>query len=282
MNILESKPIKYDWSFTVAILLFAIVLTWWGSFFFIQADESSMLQMKGIWGACYQIAALWGGIWGLMVAKSWGGRRSLMGRAIGAFAIGLLLQNFGQSVFSYYNLVLQVELPYPSLADIGYFGSIPFYIYGTLMLAKASGIKISLKSFSGKIQAVLLPLAMLTSSYYFFLKGYEFDWSAPLQVFLDFGYPLGQAVYVSCALLAYFLSTKTLGGAMKNKVLLILFALLIQYFADYNFLFQASAGTWNVSGYGDILYLTAYFLMAIGLIQLKPKLIHTTGIKPKK
>jgi hypothetical protein len=93
-------------------------------------------------------------------------------------------------------------------------------------------------------------------------------------VFLDFGYPLGQAIYVSLALLTYLLSTKTLGGIMKNKVLLILFALAVQYAADYNFLYQAYAETWSVSGYGDVIYLFAYFLMAVGLLQLKATFIH--------
>ena len=93
-------------------------------------------------------------------------------------------------------------------------------------------------------------------------------------MFLDFGYPLGQALYVSLALLTYLLSTKTLGGIMKNKVLLILFALAVQYAADYNFLSQAYAETWRNGGYGDAIYLLAYFLMALGLIQLKQSFIH--------
>ena len=46
-----------------------------------------------------------------------------------------------------------------------------------------------------------------------------------------------------------------------------------QYLADYNFLFQNSRGTWYNGGYGDYLYLLAYFLMSIGIIQLKT--IHT-------
>jgi hypothetical protein len=205
-----------------------------------------------------------------------------MGRAILAFAIGLLLQTFGQTVFSFYNLVSQVEIPYPSLADLGFFGSIPLYVYGTLMLAKASGVNVSLKTFSSKIQAIVIPLVLLGFSYSLFLRGYEFDWSSPLRVFLDFGYPLGQAFYVSLALLAYLLTKKTLGGIMKNKVLFILIALVVQYVADYNFLTQAYAGTWQNGGYGDLIYLTAYLFMAIGLIQLKPEFIRPTATEPDK
>lgn len=267
------EGLKRDWSSKVAIGLFVILLGWW---FVLQAmngtGESGHREL--IWGASYQAVALWGGIWGLIIANAWGGARSVMGKSILAFALGLLLQNFGQTVFSYYNLVAQVEVPYPSLADVGFFGSIPFYIYGTIMLAKASGVSISMKSVASKLQAVIIPLVVLLLSYYFFLQGYEFDGSSPLKVFLDFGYPLGQALYVSLALLAYLLSTKTLGGIMKNKVLLILLALIVQYAADYNFLSQVLAETWRNGGYGDAIYLLAYFLLALGLIQLKAEHIH--------
>ncbi len=268
----KTTPQETDWASIVAGLLFVGLLLWW-MVNTSMGNSDAALVAKGQWGASYQAVALWGGIWGLVISKSWGGLRSVMGRAIGALAAGLLFQVLGQSVFSYYNLFAGVEMPYPSLADLGYFGSIPLYTYGILMLAKASGIKLSLKSFVGQIQYTIIPIAVLGLSYYNFLVGYEFDWSAPLKTFLDFGYPLGQAFYVSVALLAYLLSRKTLGGIMKTKVLFILAALAVQYLADYNFLYQATNGTWGVSGYGDLVYLTAYFLMALGLIQLRMHLI---------
>lgn len=272
------EELKHDWSAKIAVLLFVVLFGWWVVLQILNGSGESG-QPELIWGASYQAVALWGGIWGLIIAKSWGGTKSVMGRAIMAFSIGLLLENVGQTVFSYYNLFANVEVPYPSLADLGFFGSIPFYIYGAAMLGKASGITVSLKSFYNKLQAAIVPLAMLGISYYFFLRDYEFDWSAPLKVFLDFGYPLGQATYVSFAFLVYLLSKKTLGGVMKNRVLFILIALIIQYTADYNFLSQASAGTWRNGGYGDAIYMLAYFLMAIGLIQLKPQFIKTRSGK---
>ncbi len=267
----DISELKHDWSAKTAVFLFSGLFLWW----MILTAANGTDEAKGLWGAAYQVVALWGGVWGLLIAKTWGGMKSIMGRAITAFSIGLLLQVFGQSVFSFYNLVASVEMPYPSLADVGFFGSIPFYAYGIFNLARASGIKISLKSASNKLQAVIIPLVILGLSYLYFLKGYEFDWSAPIRVFLDFGYPLGQAFYVAMALLTYLLSKKTLGGIMKNKVLFILLALAIQYLADYNFLYQAYAGTWGVSAYGDVIYLVAYFLMALGLIQLKSDFIKT-------
>lgn len=259
-----------SWQIQVAFFLFLVMLIWWVGLHALNASDFA----KMIWGASYQAVAIWGAIWGLIIAKTWGGVRSVMGRAILAFSVGLLLQDFGQTAFFYYNMFGNVDIPYPSIADLGYFGSIPFYIYGAVMLAQASGAKMSLKSLAGQLIALVVPLAMLAASYLLFLKNYTFDWSEPMRVLLDFGYPFGQAIYVSFAILAFLLTQKTLGGIMKHRVLFILLALVVQYIADGNFLFQAATETWTASGYGDLLYLLAYLFMAIGLLKLNTHAVH--------
>lgn len=258
----------------IVILLLLILAGWW---LFLQGIQEEEPQLRDLlWAASYQLVAILGGIWGISISRSWGGLRSVMGRAIFALALGLLLQAFGQSTFSFYNLILQVEVPYPSIADVGYFGSIPVYVYGIFLLAKASGIKVSLRSFVNQIQAILIPAIMLGLSYFFFLRDYEFDWSSPLRVFLDFGYPFGQAIYVSIAILTFILSRKVLGGIMRSKIFFILLALVAQYVADYNFLYQVANETWRNGGYGDLLYLLSYIFMALGLLQLKIKAIQSS------
>lgn len=214
----------------------------------------------------YGVLALIGGIAGIGIARAWGGFKSLTGKALMFFSLGLLAQALGQAVYSVYFFWLGEEVPYPSLGDIGYFGSVLLYIYGIYCLAKVSGARISLKTFSNKIIALLIPAVLLVSSYYIFLKDYEVDWSSPLTVLLDFGYPLGQAVYIAIAVLAFLLSRKILGGIMRGRVLLLLFALLVQYIADFVFLYQASHETWVAGGSDDFIYLLAYFSMAMALL----------------
>lgn len=250
----------------LSLILFAFLSVWWVYVAFVLKNESTQANL--FWGASYQLMAVFGVICGLIISKSWGGFKSVMGRTIISFCIGLMLQVFGQTVFSYYNLILMVDIPYPSLADAGYFLSIPFYSYAAILLARTAGAGLSLKSIHKKAQMLIIPLLALIISYFIFLKDYVFDWSNPLLVFLDFGYPLGQAFYVSLALLAFVLSKELLGGMMKHKVLTVLFALAVQYIADYNFLLQAHNGTWTNGGYGDYLYLVSYFMMSLALINL--------------
>lgn len=255
----------------IALLLF-LLLSLWFLINPIFIPTSYKIRFFGDFPSIYGMVALWGAICGIVISRKWGGTKSLMGRAILVFALGLLAQEFGQMVYAYFSFYKQIDVPYPSLGDLGYFGSIPLYIYGTVLLAQASGINISLKNFKAQLQAVLIPLALLIFSYYFFLKGYEFDWSNPLKIFLDFGYPFGQATYISLVLLTYLLSRNVLGGMMKNKVLFILFALLVQYLADFTFLYQSSRATWQVGGINDYMYLVAYFLMTLGLLQFNTAL----------
>lgn len=264
------ETLKKEWQAQVAIILLIILTCWWVILLLSGVKETSQ---NYLFGATYGLMAVWGGAWGVINARKWGFIKSIMGRAVLVLSLGLLFEEFGQLVFSYYNLFANVIVPYPSLADLGFFGIIPLYSYGAFLLAKASGIKVSLRSFKNKIQAFLIPLAMLSVGYFLFLSDYVVDLSNPLKTFLDFAYPLGDAIYISITILAYSLSRKLLGGIMRSKILFLLFAFVLQFIADFNFLFQSSRGTWLNAGYGDYLYLVAYFAMTLGLLQLNTVLV---------
>lgn len=259
--------IKKDIFVQASFVFFVLITVWWIFLFLSGAKESSA---NYFFGATYGFICIWGGLIGLLfVAPKWGGFESVIGRAISVLSLGLLMQEFGQLVFSYYNIFLQIPVPYPSIADIGFFGTIPFYIYGIYLIAKMSGAKFSLKKMKNQFLALLIPVVMLLITYAIFLRDYEFDFSDPLKIFLDFGYPFGEAIYISIAILAYGLTRNLLGGLMRGKILLIIVAFVLQYIAEFNFLWQSYNQTWLNGGYGDYLYFLAYFTMAIGIIQLK-------------
>lgn len=252
---------KLAW-FTVG---FFIVLSIWWVFIFLGGTKDN--PVNHIFGFIYGGFSLWGGILGLLCSRRWGGFKSYIGRAILFLSFGLLFQAFGQYSFWYINYFLKIEVPYPGIPDIGYFGTIPFYIYAAYLLAKSSGAKISLRSFRNQLQAVFIPLIMLTVAYTLFLRNYEFNWNDPLIIFLDFGYPMGQAIYISIAILTYSLSRKLLGGIMKFPILFLIFAFFAQFLADYIFIYFHNL--YFPASFIDYFYLLAYFIMSLGLIQLK-------------
>lgn len=260
---------KKDWKSPVVIILFIVLSIWWLFNNFVTGNENVSYDGFFDFGEFYGYVAILGAVWGVRIANKWGGFKSVMGKAMMMFSFGLLAQEFGQLSYAWYNDIYKVPGPYPSLGDVGYFGSILLYISGVLFLAQASGVKIKLQTFGSRLRAVVIPVALLAVSYFMFLKGYEFEWSQPLKIFLDFGYPFGQAIYISLAILTYLLTRGVLGGLMKSKILFILFALSVQFMSDYTFLYQSSRGIWQVGGLNDYMYLVAYFVMTLALLQFE-------------
>lgn len=263
---------KKDRKIQITFLLFVLFAVWRAILFMMPSVEG-FNPWSFAWGASYQVIAIWGAVIGFIVAKSWGGWKSTFGRMVSLFSIGLLFQSLGQALSSFY-VFKTGDVPYPGWGDIGFFGSIIFYIFGVFLLAKVSGVKASIKSFRNKIQAVLIPVIMVGASYFIFLKGYQYDWSNPVQTFLDFGYPVYQAIYVAIAVLTLILSREYLGGMMKKPIMFFLGALIMQYLSDFVFLYQASRNLYIPEGVNDCMYFVSYFLMAIALIY--------TGITFKK
>ncbi len=258
---------KGKWIYFIPIAIFLFFSTWW--IYLRKFDIDSVRNDRQLWGAAYQILAFYGGIVGTFISYKWGGHKSLLGRVILAFSIGLFLQCFGQTYSSYYVYHYNVESPsYPGIGDIGFMGSVVAYIYGAIALSKISGVGVTLKKIKNKVWAFLIPLLILAGSYFFFLQGYEFDFSQKIKTILDLGYPFGQAFYVSMAILALIMSRNVLGGVMKKPMLFLIFALLFQYFADFFFLYEANAGIWYVGNINDYLYCASYFVMTLSLIQI--------------
>lgn len=268
------ESIKKQWQSQVALIIFTVFTLWWISFQFTQFRSNYSIEL---FGSTYAILAAWGAIWGIAISKKWGFLNSVMGKAILFFSLGLLAQVLGQIAYTIYIYYLHIPIPYPSWGDLWYFVSIPLYILGTYFLANASGVKVSLTSFTKKFQAILIPVVMLGVGYLLFLQGYSFDWSTPLVIFLDFGYPLGQAIYVSLAILTFLLTRGILGGIMHYRVLFIIFALVAQFLSDYVFLYQISRNTWHVGGINEWMYLLSYLLMSLALFQLDSVLQKLRG-----
>lgn len=247
----------------ILFIYYIALLIWW-VYIFLTGQRDGFQNY--LFGVAYAIIAIIGGLNGIFVSRHWGAWRSTMGRGIVFLSAGLLAFAFGQLTWSYYNIVLQVEVPYPSVADMGYVGTIPLYFLGMMFFSKAAGARFALRTWTGKLQTILIPLIVLLFSYWIFLRDYEFDFGRPVKIFIDFGYPLGQALTISIGILAFTLSRNFLGGLMKSKIRLLIFALAFQYLTDFSFLFQASRGEYFNGGFIDLMYATSFLIMSLSLI----------------
>src|SRR3989344_3781023 len=116
------KKFKKQPLLLISLSLFTGLTIWWIYINFLFKDVTG--DDKQLFAASYQILALFGAITGFWMAKLWGGYKSLLGKALAFFSLGLLLQSFGQSAYSYYIYFEKIEVPYPSIGDICFFGSV--------------------------------------------------------------------------------------------------------------------------------------------------------------
>ncbi len=265
----------------VTTLILAGFIVWWISFQSVVAKQGSSVNW---FENTYGLMALIGAAVGVIAIKKWGGLRTVLGKALLFFTLGLFLQEAGQLISSYYTQVDKVALPYPSWGDAAYFSSVLFYLVAALFLLRVVGAKFSFKkSYIYKFIAIALPIVLLVGSYLFLLHGHKYDTSKPLTVFLDAGYPIVDASYISVALVAFLLSKRLLGGIMKSGILLVLLALFIQYVADFTFIYQNYRTTTYVPGkYDDLFYLLAYFVMTTAMIRFLAiyNVLHAKTLKP--
>ncbi len=238
-------------------------IIWWISFQPVLAKQGISVQW---YSATYGIMALIGAIIGLSVARKWGGFKTVLGKALMFFSIGLLAQEAGQLILAYYIYVSKIQIPYPSWGDVAYFTSMLSYLCGAIFLIKAVGIRFSLRNNKYKVVALMVPVILFAVSFAILLYRHEYDWHHPLTVFLDLGYPLGDATYISLGIIAFLLSRKMLGGVMRGAIVVLIIALSIQYIADFSFIYQNSRETYLSGGWVDLVYLISYFAMTTTMV----------------
>lgn len=256
-------------------LIFLVLSIWWG---FIYSNNYIDTIHNNLYTVTYPILSLLGSILGALSAIKWGGYKSYIGKSIIFLSLGLFSQFFGQFVYAYYIYILDTEA-FPSVGDIGYFGSIVFYFFGAIYLGLAMGIGRQLKEFKNIFLIILVALVSFSIVYGFFLRNYIFDKSELLTSILNYAYPIGQSIYLALTVSILLLSFNYAKGLMRFPVLVLLFALTTQFFADFMFLFQTNNDSWYVGGVNDFIYSISYFLMGAGLLYIERALVK---LKSKK
>ena len=251
--------------FKLVTILFLVYTVWWISIF--TGGQTEGLE-NDWWANIMVIFPLFGGMAGIFYSKLWGGLKSALGNTIFMFSLGLLAQFVGTGLYFYYVYVVGVDIPYPSVADIAYVAGILFYIIGSYKLAQVLNVKLSSQPWSSKVLAILIPLAILAGSYWVLMRNYDFSEATLLLIFLDFGWLFCQAIFVSIAILIFFASKSVLGGIMRNPILLLIVALVIQYLADFHYSYQINNEIYYTGGINDYFYALAFYMMGISLASI--------------
>ena len=254
-----------------AILVYYFVLViWWAILYFSGIKETfqNYLYQFGL-----GLIPLIGGIMGMLNSRKWGFLSSDVGRATFFISAGLTAWGIGQMFWSlYYNILLKIEIPYPSLADVGYISALPLWTYGIIKLSRATGAKASIKKLTGKLLLFTIPVLAVIFSYYLLIviaRQGVIDFNVGgLKLFFDLAYPLGDLIILTLALLIYGLSFNYLGGRFKLPIITIIGGFIFMYFTDFTFSYVTTIETYFNGHFVDLMFPSALMLVAFGINNL--------------
>ena len=142
-------------------------------------------------------------LWVFYVAWSSSDANDVSKRIWGLFAVGMLLWAAAEIVWAYYEIILQIETPYPSLADIlwipGYF---PFF-WGLLLRYRMLNVRLDRRRTA---LLILTTAVFLLASIYFVLipNIVEFDIARLGESLLNLFYPLSDlALFILSTLILF-------------------------------------------------------------------------------
>ncbi|MEM3153325.1 MAG: hypothetical protein QW629_01260 [Candidatus Bathyarchaeia archaeon] len=195
---------------------------------------------------------------GLSLEKYWRKARGQFSVIWFYFTCGLFLWFVGEAVWAGYTLILGVELPYPSIADVFWTGGyIPFFIALYLYVKLFGGIltkrMVALSMVVTVALTILVTLVLLTP-----VLTAEEDLTAAV---MDFAYPILDLSLFCVALLGLIIFWK---GRLGKSWLLINVAILMNACADILFSWTTAHEIYYSGHMLDLLFDLAYlfFLMA--------------------
>lgn len=194
----------------------------------------------------------------LLVIRKWGFKGKFGIVYLGLF-LGLLLWFLGDSAWAIYETVLQIEIPYPSFADVFYLGGfIPIaagivqflWTFRTSLTRQRGLVVLGVGLLFLGLTYVFLIGPLVVSSEDFLTKSY------------DVAYPVLDSMLVVLAIFMFFAFR---GGRMAGAWVWISLGLLLTALADISFSLGVLQG-WYYSGHPiELIQFWGYICLALGL-----------------
>ena len=260
-------------------LLGASLLLWWLFIAFSGLIDTKINYFFGVGlGILPVVAALFGFKNGFI----WGGFKSAMGKTLYFLAAGLMTWGIGTLIFAFYNLVLDIAVPYPSIADVFYIVSWPLWTFGMISLSNATGARFRFGQLTGKLIFFLIPLAVAAFSYYLLItvaRGGSIATDGNfIGTFVSFAYVLGDVIILTITLLIYGLSFRYLGGYYKWSIFALLIGFGVNYIADFFFALTTTKASYFVGDWVDLIFTVAFFLLGLAVTLMDPSRASSTSV----
>jgi hypothetical protein len=189
--------------------------------------------------------------------------KSAIGKSLLLISFGLLSWGLGALIWFYYNIASQTEVPYPSLADIGFLGTIPLAAFGLFWLLKNIKIEFDKKTI---FKLAIIPIIVFLFTYWLFIHTKLAEDVPTLEKILNVTYPMGDVVFLS---FTFVILSLVKGGKLFKSIGIICVGFIVQAAADFSFSWTTAVGTYYTGSFPDILFALAFFALGLGMYYTK-------------
>lgn len=249
-------------------ILFLAIISWGIYLEFLpeKAANVNFLYNSG-YGSIYLFAGLVGLFGGLKI-----GSKNAVGKALTFLGLSFVCYSIGLFIWTYYNIVLHVEIPSPSLADV-------FFLVLFLPLASIGfwGM-ISIYSTVISRRYVLEALAIfIVSCLVIFGLAIRPQISRDIPLFTNLvnaGYPFVDTILLSLSVVAL----RAAGGRISRGLLVLVIGLIILVVADVVYSTRVAHELYWNGDIADKTYTLAAFVISLGMINILDKFLPPTRV----
>jgi hypothetical protein len=239
--------------FIQALSLWLAIIVAWDIVLYLREDKATDLNY--LFNVGYAVFFLAGAAASFLFARRHRWQTNL-GKAFVIIGAGLLGWGLGNFVWAYYNVVLKVEVPYPSLADGVYILFYPLLAIGAWYIVKMYSPFLTTVLVIESLVIILVATAVTFSIYSPDLEGLS-----GVQQFFSLAYPIGDVIILSTALIALRIG----GGHVRRGFLIFIVGVLLQTIGDYLFTYRTNKEIYWNGDIADSFYAVAAFVMAVGV-----------------
>lgn len=241
---------------------------------FIYILNPDALLYYDIFGLLLGILPAYGCINSIKIAKSWGSKKSHVGKSIIYLATTLCAWAFGQVLFLVYEIITR-DIPYPGPPDIFFVLIDPLYALAMVSIMRYTGAARNIKnSATGYLMLLAIPLLAIYINYTIFFGDFAIfqDLQSPETLF-DLLYTFGSTAIMALTAITLILSINKLGGKMKSAIYLIFLGIILQYIGDIFYSIAELEGQVYNGSFADFVFFLSISAVILGINSLNPKVL---------
>lgn len=183
----------------------------------------------------------------------------------------------GGVAWAYYELVARVEAPFPSLADVGYLGLIPFGIGALLvMVVGSTQVASRLRTLLDGLIIVLALLFLAMGTFAGPIVDYARANYSTFEQAVLLAYPLGDLILLSLLLLV---ASRVTAGVQRT-FMVIAAGLVCLMVADVGYWYLSAQGTYSTGVWTDIGWVAGFSLLGYAALRPIPRVENEGDFRP--